>query len=140
MLRTLTHVRRFVVSGTPSTLPTFEQVFFGPFTFILQQDIDREELLLYYNSPLVTDFVSLHFPNSRSDVGSTYHRRSNGISLPCPIPHAYCWQQKGSIPSLVKLFNAFLARDAAEMINTGPITAVLAVIQQRLIPSKINDG
>ena len=32
---------RFVVGGTPSTLPTFEQKLFGPFTIILQQDIDR---------------------------------------------------------------------------------------------------
>jgi exportin-2 (importin alpha re-exporter) len=45
-----------------------------------------------------------------------------------------------SIPSLVKLLKAFLARDAAEVIDTGQITAVLTVIQQQLIPSKINDG
>jgi exportin-2 (importin alpha re-exporter) len=50
-----------------------------------------------------------------------------------------CWQQKGSIPGLVKLLKAFLARDTAEMVNTGRIATVLAIIQQRLIPSKIND-
>jgi exportin-2 (importin alpha re-exporter) len=33
---------RFVVGGTPATLPAFERALFGPFTFILQQDIDRE--------------------------------------------------------------------------------------------------
>jgi exportin-2 (importin alpha re-exporter) len=32
---------RFVVGESPSTLPTFEQALFGPFTVILQQDIDR---------------------------------------------------------------------------------------------------
>jgi hypothetical protein len=36
----LTHFR-FVVSASPSTLTTFEQALFGPFTLILQQDIDR---------------------------------------------------------------------------------------------------
>ncbi|KIK34359.1 hypothetical protein CY34DRAFT_786827, partial [Suillus luteus UH-Slu-Lm8-n1] len=46
---------RFVVNGTSSTLPTFDQAFFGPFTFsIPQQDIDRKELkcdlFLIYNS------------------------------------------------------------------------------------------
>lgn len=50
------------------------------------------------------------------------------------------WQQKGSIPGLVKLLKAFLTRDSAQLVETGQYTAVLAVVQQRLIPSKINDG
>lgn len=50
------------------------------------------------------------------------------------------WQQKGSIPGLVKLLKAFLARDAPQMVSTGQYTSILAVVQQRLIPSKINDG
>jgi CAS/CSE protein, C-terminus len=49
------------------------------------------------------------------------------------------WQQKGSIPGLVKLLKAFLARDAKQMIAAGQVAAVLGIIQQRLIPSKIND-
>lgn len=50
------------------------------------------------------------------------------------------WQQKGSVPGLVKLLKAFLARDSAEMVQTGSFTSVLAVVQQRLIPSKLNDA
>lgn len=50
------------------------------------------------------------------------------------------WQQKGSIPGLVKLLQAFLSRDAAQMVAQGQYTAVLAVVQQRLIPSKLNDS
>jgi exportin-2 (importin alpha re-exporter) len=46
------------------------------------------------------------------------------------------WQQKGSIPGLVKLLKAFLAKNSLE----GQLGSVLAVIQQRLIPSKMNDG
>jgi exportin-2 (importin alpha re-exporter) len=49
------------------------------------------------------------------------------------------WQQRGSVPGLVKLLTAFLARDAANMAAAGQHLAVLAVIQQRLIPSKMND-
>jgi exportin-2 (importin alpha re-exporter) len=49
------------------------------------------------------------------------------------------WQQKGSVPGLVKLLRAFLAKDGKQMVASGQFTAVLAVIQQRLIPSKIND-
>lgn len=36
---------RFVVIGSPTTLSTFEQALFGPFTIILQQDIDRTCLI-----------------------------------------------------------------------------------------------
>lgn len=49
------------------------------------------------------------------------------------------WQQKGSIPGLVKLLKAFLSRDSAQMLAAGQIASVLAVIQQRLVPSKLND-
>lgn len=50
------------------------------------------------------------------------------------------WQQKGSIPGLVKLLKAFLARDSKEITTTEQYVQMLGVIQQRLIPSKANDG
>ena len=50
------------------------------------------------------------------------------------------WQQKGSVPGLVKLLKAFLARDAKQMVAAGQVAAVLGILQQRLIPSKVNDG
>ena len=43
-------------------------------------------------------------------------------------------------PRLVKLLRAFLARDAREMVNAGRLERVLAIVQQRLVSSKINDG
>ena len=33
---------RYIVPASPQTLPTFEQNLFGPFSVILQQDIDRQ--------------------------------------------------------------------------------------------------
>lgn len=50
------------------------------------------------------------------------------------------WQQKGSIPGLVKLLKAYLARDSKQMVASGQVASVLAVVQQRLIPSKLNDA
>ncbi len=50
------------------------------------------------------------------------------------------WQQKGSIPGLVRLLKAFLAQDSTQMVAAGQIAPVLAVAQQRLIPSKVNDA
>lgn len=68
-----------------------------------------------------------------SDVPVAYRELLSFLLTPAS------WQQKGSIPGLVKLLKAFLARDAKQMVATGQYTAVLAVVQQRLIPSKIND-
>lgn len=42
IFESLSALMRFVVEGNASTLPTFEQALFGPFTIIIQQDIDRE--------------------------------------------------------------------------------------------------
>ena len=50
------------------------------------------------------------------------------------------WAQKGSIPGLVALLRAFLARDVAAMIEAGQHISVLGIVQQRLVPSKANDG
>lgn len=49
------------------------------------------------------------------------------------------WQQKGSIPGLVRLLKAFLAQDHEQMFASGQVASVLAVVQQRLVPSKVND-
>ncbi len=40
-LACILHLVRFIASGNPAYLATFEQALFGPFTVILQQDIDR---------------------------------------------------------------------------------------------------
>lgn len=50
------------------------------------------------------------------------------------------WAQKGSIPGLVGLLRAFLACDAPAMVQANQHTAVLGIVQQRLVPSKANDG
>ena len=50
-LSSLTYLLRFVVSGSPATLPTFEQALFGPFTIIIQQEIEREPVVLALIAP-----------------------------------------------------------------------------------------
>ena len=59
------------------------------------------------------------------------------------LPHLLTpaiWAQKGSIPGLVALLHAFLACDAAAMVEANRHTSVLGIVQQRLVPSKANDG
>ncbi|KAJ7126549.1 CAS/CSE protein [Mycena crocata] len=117
---------RFVVEGTPATLPTFENALFGPFTIIIQQDIEQ---YIPYVFQLLAQMLSLH----SGDVPAQYRPLLPLLFTPAS------WQQKGSIPGLVKLLKAFLARDSIQMMASGQIANVLAVVQQRLIPSKLND-
>lgn len=49
------------------------------------------------------------------------------------------WQQKGSIPPLVRLIKAYLSKDAGSVISNNQLPQILGVVQQRLIPSKLND-
>ena len=59
------------------------------------------------------------------------------------LPHLLTpaiWGQKGSIPGLVALLPAFLARDAAAMVKANQHTLVQGIVQQRLMVSKANDG
>jgi len=50
------------------------------------------------------------------------------------------WAQKGSIPGLVRYIKSMLERDGQEIARTEQFAPMLAVAQQRLIPSKINDA
>ena len=78
---------------------------------------------------VLAQMLQLH----RTDVPPEY--RSPLPSLLTPA----IWQQTGSIPGLVKLLRAFLSKDSKQMVAAGQFTAVLAIVQQRLIPSKLND-
>ena len=146
----IVHVR-FTVQANPGTLPTFERALFGPFTIILQQDIDRacppnrspvlnlsdrsdfdtgSPEYIPYVFQILAQMLDLH----TGDVPADYRSLLPFLLTPAS------WQQKGSVPGLVKLLKAFLSRDAKQMVATGQFTAVLAIIQQRLIPSKLNDA
>lgn len=49
------------------------------------------------------------------------------------------WGHRANIPALVRLLNAFLSKDAARMEAEGHVKTVVAIIQSRLIPSKLDD-
>ncbi|KAF8216328.1 importin alpha re-exporter [Mycena galopus ATCC 62051] len=126
IFESISGLMRFVVEGTPTTLPTFENELFGPFTIIIQQDIEQ---YIPYVFQLLAQMLSLH----SGDVPDQYRPLLPLLFTPAT------WQQKGSIPGLVRLLKAFLARDSTQMMAAGQIANVLAVVQQRLIPSKQND-
>ena len=149
------------MAGNPETLIHFEGVLHGVCTVILQQDIERAYFLYGYSdqmlrllTPVTPEFVPYTFqilsqllelhPQSSTST-------STNASTSPPLPSGYRallpllltpapWAQKGSIPGLVRFICASLARDAVEIARAGQVGAVLAVAQQRLIPSRVNDG
>ncbi|KAJ4491703.1 CAS/CSE protein [Lentinula lateritia] len=128
IFESLSALMRFVTSGSPATIPTFENVLFSPFTIILEQDIDQ---YVPYVFQLLAQLLSLR-PISEPSPAQ-YKALLPYILTPTT------WVQQGSIPGLVKLLKAYLQRDAAQMLKEGQVVSALGVVQQRLIPSKNND-
>ncbi|KDR74835.1 hypothetical protein GALMADRAFT_249739 [Galerina marginata CBS 339.88] len=128
IFESLSGLMRFVVAGSRTTLPNFERALFGPFTVILQQDIDQ---YIPYVFQVLAQMLELH----RGDQVPAEYRSLLPFLLTPPM-----WQQKGSIPGLVRLLKAFLSQDSAQMLEAGQVASVLAVAQQRLVPSKQNDA
>jgi exportin-2 (importin alpha re-exporter) len=83
-----------------------------------------------YTFQILSQMLELH----SGDIPAGYRSLLPLLLTPAP------WAQKGSIPGLVRYIKASLDRDGPEIGRTGQFTAMLAVAQQRLIPSKINDA
>jgi exportin-2 (importin alpha re-exporter) len=134
---------RFIGGALPDSITTFEPALFPPFTAILQGDIDRTWLLnikrrnqslsaaeyIPYVFQILAQMLRLH-----KGVPVEYRALLPFLLTPT------IWAQKGSIPGLVALLRAFLARDATAMVEAGQHIPVLGIVQQRLVPSKANDG
>lgn len=71
---------------------------------------------------------------NQGQIPEFYQGFLKGILQPPP------WQQKGSIPGLVRLLRAYLDKDAANLVQSKQLETVLGIIQQRLIPSKLHDS
>ncbi|KAI0825963.1 importin alpha re-exporter [Irpex lacteus] len=117
---------RFIVSARADTLPTFEQALFGPFTFILQSDIDQ---YIPYVFQLLAQMLDLH----TQEVPAAYRELLPFLLTPA------AWTQKGSIPGLVKLLKAFLTHDSQHIVANNQHLNVYGIIQT-LLKSKANDA
>jgi len=128
IFESISGLMRFIVAARPVALPTFELALFQPFKIILQQDIDQ---YVPYVFQILAQMLDLQ---KKGQVPDEYRSILTLLLTPAS------WQQKGSIPGLVRLLKTFLARDSAQMFAAGQVGSVLAVVQQRLIPSKLNDA
>lgn len=126
----------------PASLPNFEQGLLPALTYIIQEDIDRtsssatspvanlDPEFVPYAYQIISQLLELN----SGTIPEFYSTFLTGILTPPP------WQQKGSIPGLVRLIRAFLDKDAPRLVQTKQLEIILGIIQQRLIPSKMNDS
>ncbi|KAG9044436.1 importin-alpha export receptor [Tulasnella sp. UAMH 9824] len=126
LLRVLTRKGRYVSLADASSITQFEAVLFGPITIILQQDITE---FIPYVFQILAQMLESH-----SATLPDAYRSLLGVLLTPAV-----WGQRGNVPALVRLVNAFLAKDAARMEAEGQVKTVVAIVQSRLIPSKLND-
>src|ERR1700722_20643239 len=101
----------------------FFSTLFHCFTYFFQEYI-----------PFVFQILAQMLQLHKGDVPAEYRSLLSFLLSPA------IWQQKGSIPGLVKLLRVFLARDVIQLVSTGQFTSILAIVQQRLIPSKLHDA
>jgi len=84
--------------------------------------------------PYALQIISQLLELNTGKIPDTYRAFLIGILQPAP------WQQKGSIPGLVRMTRAFLDKDSNQLLQSKQIETVLGIVQQRLIPSKLHDG
>jgi exportin-2 (importin alpha re-exporter) len=137
---------RFIGGALPDSITTFESTLFPPFTQLLQGDIDRAYPLgVYFSTREAMKLSDIEYIPYVFQILAQMLTSHRGVPadyrtlLPFLLTPAI-WAQKGSIPGLVALLRAFLSRDAAAMVEAGQHIPVLGIVQQRLVPSKANDG
>ncbi|SNX87170.1 probable CSE1 - Nuclear envelope protein that mediates the nuclear export of importin alpha [Melanopsichium pennsylvanicum] len=117
---------RFTVIANPQSLGVFEQKLFPPFTAILSQDVAEFQPYVFQ---ILSQMLELHTTQGLPDAYS---------SLLPPILMPACWENRGNVPALVRLVRAFLAKDAANIVQAGQLGAMLG-IYQKLISTRINE-
>ncbi|KAB5591104.1 Importin-alpha export receptor [Ceratobasidium theobromae] len=113
---------RFVCAANHEAVAQFESALFGPFTIIIQQDVDQ---FIPYVFQILAQMLEIH----KTGVPPAYSSLVGILFTPA------VWQQRGNVPALVRLVKAFVAKDPRSV----DVRTVLAVVQQRLIPSRVND-
>lgn len=118
---------RYATMANPSSVGSFEEALFPPFTEILSQDVAE---FIPFVFQLLSQLLELH-PNGQG-LPEAYQSLLTTLLTPA------LWQSRGNVPALVRLMQAYLTKAAPAMVANNQIPAVLGVYQQ-LIASRIND-
>ncbi|PVD23451.1 hypothetical protein C0Q70_16723 [Pomacea canaliculata] len=108
----------------PEAVATFEQGLFGPFTDILQQDV--QEFI-----PYVFQILSLLMEYHRGGVPDTYMALFPHLLTPV------LWERPGNIPPLTRLIQAFIELGSSQ-IQADRLNGLLGIFQ-KLLASKTHD-
>lgn len=128
---------RFVTQGVapaelPARLEPMEQSLFPPFTVILQNDVPE---FVPYVFQILAQMLELH---PVSSTGSSAGLPATYQSLVPPLLTPPLWEQKGNVPALVRLFQAFLLAGAQSFVANNQVMNLMG-IYQRLINSRALD-
>ncbi|KZV93299.1 importin alpha re-exporter [Exidia glandulosa HHB12029] len=115
---------RLVTAAKPEKVSAFETALLPSIEVILQQDIDQ---FVQYAFQILSQLLEQHAEGTPPPPAYD--------AVVASLMQPQWWAQRGSIPPLVRLLRAYLMRAGANV----PVQGVLGVLQQRLIPSKIND-
>lgn len=126
MRQTETH--RYVAPQSAEVYNTIETTLLsGCITYILQND--------------VVDFLPYAFQIMAQILDSAPTNHDMPVALTSMLPillTATLWEQKGNVPALVRLLQAFLRRGSS-LFTSSNIPAILGIAFQRLIPSRIHE-
>ncbi|KAH7097236.1 importin alpha re-exporter [Auriculariales sp. MPI-PUGE-AT-0066] len=120
----ITSLNRIVCTAKPEAVQSLEQAILPVIEEILQQDIDQ---FVQYAFQVLAQLLE-NYPEDAAPPAA-YSALVTSLVQPA------WWAQRGSVPALVRLLRAYLARAK----ENAPVEGILGVLQQRLIPSKIND-
>lgn len=110
---------RSVCSKEPTAVDSFESMLFPPFTNILTQDVTEF-------TPYVFQILAqlLEFRPVERGLGDAY------TGLFPALLNTQIWDQRGNIPALSRLMNAYIAKSANEL--SSQLTPILGVFQKLL--------
>ncbi|CAG8652097.1 4029_t:CDS:10, partial [Dentiscutata erythropus] len=117
---------RFNCSDNPMALQSFENMLFGPFQIILQQDVVE---FVPYVFQIFSQLLELHTETQLPDI-------YKGMLPALLTPNL--WESSGNIPALVRFLHAYLYRDSLAIITNKQLEPILGIFQ-KLIASKAND-
>ena len=125
LFETIAAVITNIGTKNPQTIQSFESQLFGPFTFILQTDIQEF-------APYVFQVLSLLLEVTPTTVSNAYMQIFPALLTPL------LWERPGNVPALVRLIQAFLQKGAQLVFSGNYLAAILGVFQ-KLVASKAHD-
>ncbi|RIA85430.1 exportin-2-like protein [Glomus cerebriforme] len=117
---------RFNCQNNPEALTSFENMLFGPFQMILQQDVVE---FVPYVFQIFSQLLELH---AEPVLPETYRSMLPALLTPA------IWENSGNIPALTRLLHAYIYRDASSIVINNQLEPILGIFQ-KLIASKAND-